>query len=290
MESTRKLISVWLSLALMCFLVGCTSTPETPPTKLENQVTNENTTPENFTSKNFTSNEENLGSQVSELSEVPSSSPGSYEDMIAQSTNMQGNYPQLKTAASSYADNNYPSDSQERHKTMTVATIAAGAHYLDGDKKNAIVYSRKARDFSGESGIIFPASWQGDLTADKSVAEAQKVARMKDFIISTSNEGLEPYKKGSSFFQAAQYPNTIINYRQGLGHGLADEELRLICYVRLAASLYKVGNLEEARNTFLHSWLVFPDQLPEKLNSSVNFGDGATRSYLNDMLEDFKDK
>jgi hypothetical protein len=207
----------------------------------------------------------------------------SYSGIVNNASDVDKNHKLVANNSEEYLNTYTANDPVEKQQHMTVAVIGAGAEYLAGNEEKAKGLAQKAYQ-NGDNGIIFPAEWNSqEWVKTKSLEEARKLGKMKDFIISQSNGGFATAAEANSAFLAtAEYEKAATLYQKSFTKGLENEELRKNCYVRLAGSLFKTDRKEEAKQALLDGWLAHSDL-------EISSGDGQTKQYLQSLIDKFED-
>jgi tetratricopeptide (TPR) repeat protein len=201
-----------------------------------------------------------------------------YKWLQEQADNIDVNYAMIAPRASAALKMATPYSQLEKTQFSEVALIAAVAYYIGNDPANGSDYASRAYTYRNDGSIVMLPQWKNKRWMElKGYAASKKLMKAKDAVLSLRNSGTEYYAKGNeAYLGIGQFADGLDAYQKALSQGLNSEKQRHLCYIRLAGCLFKANRLEEAEEYFLCAWLLND-------NIKINFGDPATREFLNTL-------
>lgn len=201
-----------------------------------------------------------------------------YKWLQEQAQEIDVNYEAIAPRASTLLNAGTPKSELEKTQFSEVALIAAVAYYIGNDSAKGSDYASRAYTYRNDGSIVMLPQWSNRRWMElKGYAASKKLMKAKDAVLSLRNAGSEFYAKGNEvYLGTGQFADGLDAYQKALSQGLNSDKQRQLCYIRLAGCLFKANRLEEAEEYFLCAWLLND-------NIKINFGDPATREFLNTL-------
>lgn len=203
-----------------------------------------------------------------------------YIKIVADAQQLDNNYQSLQASTTQFLEQQPPQSEPERSQWMTVAVIAAAAHWWEGKREPAAQHAVRAYTLAPVRSL---PEWEAlRLLKTKPYPIARKWSQAKDFIIANANGGVGDFQKGNeTFIGEASANEAIPHYQAAISKGLENNKARRECYLRLAGSLFKSGNEADAEKIFAETWLLDPVL-------DLTFGDESTRDFLNGLAAKYE--
>lgn len=201
-----------------------------------------------------------------------------YKWLQEQAQDIDVNYEAIAPRAGTLLNSGTPNSELEKTQFSEIALIAAVAYYIGNDTAKGSDYASRAYTYRNDASIVMLPQWSNiRWMKAKGYAASKKLMKAKDAVLSLRNAGSEFYAKGNEvYLGTGQFADGLDAYQKALSQGLNSDKQRQLCYIRLAGCLFKANRLEEAEEYFLCAWLLND-------NIKINFGDPATREFLNTL-------